>query len=300
MRKWLTLLILGLVLAFPSLAAAQDEIRLASLDVKLWPEYDQPSMLVIYDFQVTRDVSLPTRVSFRIPRDASVNAVAALENGEFVNSGFDGPKPEGQWQVLSVIVDAPTAYRFEYYQPLSVAEKTRQFSYQWAGEYAVDAFTVSVQQPLDTTGLTTDPVFTPRQETDGLTYYNSPVISLKAGEQFKLKLQYKKTSDKLTVPSPNIEPAAPLNENTSGRVSLNNYVPYIVGALGVIFVVGGIGYYFLWGRPRPAERRQHRRSRAQRAGETGNDIYCPQCGQRARPGDRFCRVCGTRLRQPEG
>ncbi|RMF50517.1 MAG: zinc-ribbon domain-containing protein, partial [Anaerolineae bacterium] len=24
--------------------------------------------------------------------------------------------------------------------------------------------------------------------------------------------------------------------------------------------------------------------------------YCPQCGKRAAPADRFCRTCGTKLR----
>ena len=78
MRKLLMALIVGLALAFPLQAAAQDEIQIASLDVKLWPEYDQPSMLVIYDFQVRQDAPLPLRMNIRLPQDASIHAVAAL------------------------------------------------------------------------------------------------------------------------------------------------------------------------------------------------------------------------------
>ncbi len=301
MRKWLTYLTLAMVLALPSPASAQADARLTSLQIKLWPEYDQAAMLVIYDFQAADGLALPARLDFHIPADASVHAVAALKNGDFLNSDWEGPTPQGEWQVLTVIVDAQTPYHIEYYQPLTISAPERQFSFLWYGDYAVDDFTLSIQKPVDTTQLTTDPPLTPKQESDGLTYYNSAPLSLKEGEQFTLNLQYQKSTDRLTVPSNDIQPSAPLDSNTSGRVSLGNYVPYILGALGVILLVGGLGYNFLWRKPQAAQGRRRRRIQPKEAQAEESEIYCHQCGQRARPGDRFCRVCGTRLRQsPEG
>lgn len=52
MRKWIALLALILVLALASPAAAQNEVHISTLNIKLWPEYDQPTMLVIYDFKL--------------------------------------------------------------------------------------------------------------------------------------------------------------------------------------------------------------------------------------------------------
>ena len=101
MRNWLTSLLLILLLALPTVAAAQEAPRLVSLDIKLWPEYDKPSMLVIYDFKVEEGTTLPARLEFHIPADASVNAVAAFKNGDFVNSASEGPVPQGEWQVLA-------------------------------------------------------------------------------------------------------------------------------------------------------------------------------------------------------
>ena len=299
MRKWLALLILGCTLALPSRAASQEPLRLASLEVKLWPEYDRPSMLVIYDFQLPEGTTLPAQVSLRVPADAEVNAVAALQNGEFVNSDYDISDAEGGWRTVTVIVDAPAAYRIEYYRPLNISGARREFNFEWPGDYEVHAFTVSVQQPVDTTSMSTDPSYPSKKETDGLTYYTSPVSSLKQDEAFNVAVQYEKTSDRLTVPTSDIQPSAPLNENTTGRVSLSNYVPYIIGALGVTLVVGGLGYYFLWGKPRSSEKRPRRRSHPRQTETAGGEVYCHQCGQRARPTDRFCRVCGTRLRQQE-
>jgi hypothetical protein len=201
---------------------------------------------------------------------------------------------------LTVIIDTATAYRIEYYQPLSISGGSRQFAFLWPGDFQVDSFTVSVQQPPDTTGMTTFPVLSPEQSNDGLTYYNSQAFSLGAGEQFTLDIQYQKTSDRLTVSSLEVKSSEDLNQNTSGRVSWNNYIPYIIGVVGVILVAGGLGYYFILARPRQDQPRHRRRVHAHQEEEATGEIYCPQCGQRARPGDRFCRVCGTRLRQSKG
>ena len=56
---------------------AQDEVRLAYLQVDLWPEYDRPEMLVILRASLAADVSLPVDVTFRIPAAVGdPNAVA--------------------------------------------------------------------------------------------------------------------------------------------------------------------------------------------------------------------------------
>ncbi|MRR30726.1 zinc ribbon domain-containing protein, partial [bacterium] len=75
---------------------------------------------------------------------------------------------------------------------------------------------------------------------------------------------------------------------------LDSYLPWLVGAFGVLMIAGGLYYYFRGtARPRSGARRRH----ATGGEEDGKQTYCPQCGTRARSGDRFCRTCGTRLRQ---
>src|SRR5574340_302133 len=131
MRKWLTSLLLLTLFAFPTLAAAQDEIRLEFVEVRLWPEYDQPGMLVIYDFQVDKSLQLPVSLEFRVPADASINAVASLQNGEFITSNFEGPGKQGEWNLITIPIESATIYRLEYYEPLTRSDSSRQFSYLW-------------------------------------------------------------------------------------------------------------------------------------------------------------------------
>jgi hypothetical protein len=133
---------------------------------------------------------------------------------------------------------------------------------------------------------------------NGLKYYEGEVVRLEAGTQLSLNLEYDKSSDILVAPSQGIQPSAPVDEDTPGRISLNNSLPYVIGGAGVLLIVGGFVYYLQSGQG--AKKKGRRRAHSQTpSDEEGNDSYCPQCGSRAKAGDRFCRVCGARLRRPE-
>jgi hypothetical protein len=269
------------------------------MTVQLWPEYDQPSMLVIADFQVTAATALPVDLTFRIPQEANLVAVATLaSDGGFLNAVFDGPKEEGEWQTFTVTISQSSVYRFEYYQPLTFNGDQRVFSYLWDGAYAVDAFNVVVLEPVDVTDFSMEPTYKSIAQQNGSNYYDSGSVQLASGKQFTLNLNYDKTTDTLGVPAQGIQPAAPVDENTPGRVSLNNSLPYIIGGFGVLLIIGGIAYY--WRAGRKSFKSPRRRSHANAENEeSAEDAYCPQCGARAKAGDRFCRVCGARLRNQD-
>ena len=299
MRKWFSILVLGIFLAFPSLAFAQTNITLESMNVQLWPEYDQPSMLVITDFKVAAGTTFPVDMSFRIPLDANLIAVATYTaDGNLMNAVFEGPTVQGEWQVFTVTVEADSA-RFEYYQPITFSGTQRVFSYLWDGDYAVNAFNMRALEPADTTSLTTVPKLSSISQADGLKYFEGEPVKLKAGEQYALSLQYNKTTDKLIASAQGNQLSAPVNEDTPGRVSLNNYLPYIIGGVGVLLIVGGLVYYLRSGRStsKKARRRAHTVNAENEEG--GEELYCPQCGTRAKSNDRFCRVCGARIRRQE-
>jgi len=297
MRKLFITLMLGVLFVFPSFASAQSNVTFTSVDVQLWPEYDQPSMLVIVDFLIDPSTPLPVDLTFRIPNDANLIAVAVqTADGGFLNAEFTGPEDNGDWQSFTLPITQSAHYRFEYYQALTFNGNQRLFSYLWDGDYAVDAFQVSVLEPADTTSLSVEPAHRSIEQVNGLKYYDGEVVSLEKAEQYTLNLQYEKTSDILLNPPQGIQPLAPVDENTPGRVSLNNSLPYIIGGLGVVMIAGGVLYYLQAGRgsSHRSRRRKHSQTTSDSDDETG--AYCPQCGTRSKPGDRFCRTCGARLR----
>ena len=299
MRKWLLIVALGMLLVFPNSVFAQTGTTLLNVNVQLWPEYDQPSMLVITDFGIPASVNLPVDLTFRIPKGANLIAVASYTpEGALANAAFEGPKDDGDWQSFTVTVESPAAH-FEYYQPLTFDGDTRTFSYLWSSSYAVDAFDISVMEPADTVSITFSPTLDSIEQKDGLTYHRSNPLKLTGGEDFSLTLEYKKTTATLVSSSEGVQPVAPVDENTPGRVSLNNSLPWLIGGLGVILIVGGLVYYLRSGNNHATKKPRARRQPKANSDEGGSGIYCAQCGTRAHGGDRFCRTCGARMRQQE-
>jgi hypothetical protein len=298
MRRWLAVLLVMGALFVPLEARAQSPIKLSMLQVQLWPEYDQPSMLVIYDFKLPDSTKLPVSVSMTFPKEAHLVAVASqAQDGSLLNTDYLGPTASESSQSITIQIQTATTYHLEYYQPLSRTGQQRQFDYVWPGNYAVDDLSISIRLPPDTTSIVTKPDMKSAKGADGSSNLIKDFGAMGAAQQFPLQVTYTKTSETLSVPAESVQPSKPLGSSTPGRVLLSNYVPYILGALGII-AIGAASIYLLQPHNRQAsQRRQTHRPRAETHGK--GDVYCHQCGARAEPADRFCRVCGTRLRTQE-
>lgn len=298
MRKLIWLVLLGALSAFPLSASAQNAAALSSVSVQFWPEYDDPSMLVLVDFQLAADTAFPVTLTFRLPAEADLIAVAAdAGSGALMQFPYEGPAVEGEYKTFSMSIEQDMPYHFEYYQPLTFNGNDRLFSFLWDNAYAVESFQYSFLEPLDATAVELAPPHASVDDSKDLKHYQGRPVSLAAGESYALTIKYKKTTADLVAQPQTVQAAEPIDENTPGRVSLNS-LPYIVGALGVILIAGGAMYYFQWGRAGGGKPRR-RHMRADTAGDA-TSVYCSQCGSRAKPGDRFCRACGSRIRRENG
>lgn len=292
--KWLFLPLLFALLIIPVTANAQAGVALDTLTVQLWPEFDQPAMLVIYDFTLAEGTSLPLNINLRIPVEANLIAVAYAPSGNLLNVPYPEPFEEDGWQVVTVTIDTNAIYHIEYYAPLERADAQREYLYIWPGDYAVRSFNVSVKIPVDTTEYITDPQMRETISPDnGHTFLEWGTGNLQAGEQLPIRLTYIKTSDRLSVSDQPLETGI-VDESTQGRISLSNYLPYILAGLGILLILTGGLYFWQTSKGRPGPRLRHR---VRETEAVGAEIYCHQCGKRAQPADRFCRTCGTRLRK---
>lgn len=296
MRKWLVLILLLGILVFPTQAGAQGGVNLKSVNVELWSEYDQPSMLVIHEFTVDESTPLPAKVTVRFPKDGNLTAVAYLD-GTLINSDYDGPESQGTWQTVTLNVEKYVPYRIEYYQPLTRKGNQRSFIYQWFGDYPVKEFRVATQIPADSTDVTSTPPFNETgtsQDGKGLIGVVTQ-SDLTMGQSSDFSISYQRESESVTQPSnaANIQPSEPIGPSTEGRVSVDN-LPWIIGGIGLALI--GLALFFYWRSTQVTEQKSRRRHRSGSQGGGGEQAYCHECGARANPGDRFCRTCGSKLR----
>jgi len=291
MRKWFTIVFL-LLLAFPYSVHAQNAVTFDSLNVRLWAEYDQPSMLVIYDFELTPDTTLPANVDIRVPKGANITAVAYQGSSGLENTEFAGPVEDGNWQTITIFAKTLTTYHLEYYQPINRDGLVRSFTYQWTGAYLVKNLRVEVQLPDDSSAVKATPMlpFVPNQP---FLSGSASVSNLEAGKTYQLAINYSRISETSVVPASTSQVTASesVTQNTAGRVTLDN-LPYILGGVGVLLIV--LAIYYFW-RSNSIQTSKPRKRQHSPKGESGQ-VYCHECGARANGDDRFCRTCGSKLR----
>ena len=287
-------------------AIFQDAISLESVLVDIWPEYDQPSVLVMYNITLSSDVKLPASLSISIPASAGQpHAVATKDTNGLYNLDYD-TAPAGDWVKISFTTSMPE-FRIEYYDPaMTRQDQQRSFTYRWIGDYAVKNLSIQVQQPANATNMKFSQNLGSGVKQDDLTYYNLIAGAQEAGKEFKLDISYQKPNDTLTNAGSfqQAQPSEKVGDQTAGRITLNEILPWTLGGLGVLLIGTGVWWYWRAGRQEePAHTRaRHTRKSASSTPSSGasgakqEGAYCHQCGKRAAVGDVFCRACGTKLR----
>jgi zinc-ribbon domain len=304
MRRLLVFAALLVGILIPTGVSAQGETIINELKIRLWPEYDRTGLLVIYDFSLAPGTTTPATLKFRVPLDAEVTAVAQQTQ----NGLFDVPfksATEGNWQTITFNVSDQSPYRLEFYVPIQKQGNGRQFNFLWPGDYAVNTLVVETQEPPQTTGFTTTPAL-PNVEstTGGMPTHSGTFSSLSQGKQWALQASYSRATDDLTVSGQPVQPSGgTLDGNTTWSARLMDFLSrnalIILGVLGVLLIIAGVVWYWQASSSSRAKKGRRRHVSHGESASEAEQIYCPQCGKRAQPADKFCRACGSRLRREE-
>lgn len=301
MLKKIILLSFTILLTWTSIALAQETPSLENLRIDLWPEYDDPGMLVIYKGILSPEVTLPAELTFSIPVESGKPFVVAVgPDASSVAEVVYNTQVMGDWIEVSFIATTP-AIQLEYYDPrLEKDGAERKFNYTWLGDYSAKDLLLQIQHPLAASNVSiSPPMGNVIQGDDGFLYSLIEVGAVEAGSPFDVGLTYQKETDELSIQSLQIQPSATITPGSGNFENLNRWWVWLLVALGLVLIGGGGYWYWRLGREGASvKKRRHRRPASQSGGgaASGTAIYCHQCGKRAESGDRFCRSCGTALR----
>lgn len=308
MVKKLFLLILLLTIFTPNPASSQEEIDFSELQISIWPEYDRPGVLVIYDIKLSPGLDLPADIKLLIPAAAGApHAVASGQpDGALIYIPSYRQNPAGEWTELEFTTTSPDVW-VEYYDPTLIKNgNSRTFEYLWPGDHSVEQLYIQVKQPVGAIEMK----ITPNMGNgvigqDGLLQYNANLGLLNSGQKFTLRTNYQKENEDLSVSGLNVEPLG-LGEETSANISstLVNGVETKVILLGLGILVGAgliiTGGLWFWqtekNKNSPRPKYHNRRASTSPGAVKDGTVYCHHCGKRAQVGDRFCRSCGSLLR----
>jgi hypothetical protein len=287
---WLRPLLIGLLLCSATYGFSQEVTALDRLQIDLWPEYDRPSMLVIIRGVIASDTPVPATVEFPMPsRSGEPLAVAYQgENGGLFSAPFR-VLGSGETLTVSSLMQTRT-FQLEYYDPaLDLTTSDRKFLFSMDLPYRVAELVVRVQQPRNATNVAgTPPLVEVEQAADGFTYHRAMQANLDAGTPVELSLTYQKGEAGLSVQAPPKTETPPVLPS-EGRGQSTTII--LVLGLGVVVLSLSTlaAFYF-------ATRARRRQKGAATARPEGGG-FCPQCGRPVETEDRFCRNCGTALRE---
>lgn len=305
MRKWFSFIALLMILFLPVPARAQSPVGFATLDVSVWPEYDTPSVLVIYKISLGPQVPLPVEVTLKMP--ASVGKIAAVAVGDSADtvsdSGVDYKFTPGTDFARLTVKATGRFLHVEYYDPsLSKDGNQHKFLYEWSGDNSVDNFHFELRQPLQSSNLVVEPALTAGvKDAEGFLTSDYSKAGIKLGEKLDFNIQYQRETDSPSTSFLQVESTTPLDQTLPGQSNFTTYLPWLLGGLGLaLLLVAGWVY---WSSSRTSRagvvsRRRHVTRGVSEPVENGQ-VHCSQCGKRAEPGDRFCRACGARIRRAD-
>lgn len=263
----------------PAKAAGE---RITKLHVAIWPEYDDPRVLVMYDGEFAQ---APTdKVRLAMPRGAEI-AMAGLvtPEGQHRHQPFDIAEAGDQ---VEVSFDLPgTRFYVEfYYNPLK-GEARREFSFPVKLGAPVDSLQVDVQQPLRATDFAIKPpVATVVTDNQGFRFHRNQVDKLEAGKPFAVTVAYTKSDN-----NPSVKKQTPGHGDEAADKG-KAYRPIIVlSSVGVSVLLALGGYWYVTGR--------HQGPRAAKRSRGKGGRFCPSCGVAVDEDDHFCAGCGKRLRK---
>lgn len=305
----LSALVCVLLGSLPIASAQETGIELSSWTIDVWPEYDKPSVLVIYNGTIAEGTSLPTTLRIPIPDGATINAVAdADESGNLMEVPWRSePTERGQNVVFEL--ERPN-FVVEYYDDVLSGAPNRSFNLSLVAPYAAVQGSLSLRQPARAGDMAiTPPLAQAGVDSLGNPLYTQQIGPLAAGQNIPLAVTYTKSDSEPSVSDVSKTETAANGPQVAGAEvnETADWLPWLIGGLVAVLVGALVVYLFLqWQQRQAARSRQVRRRDARDRGTggapkpTGNasdsmgqNAYCPQCGRKYDQADKFCRSCGT-------
>ncbi len=295
------LLILGFLFALSGLwqpvsVSAQSPTGIKRVNVTLWPEQEESSVLIVYEIHLSETLNYPQEVAFPIPAGCEVDKVSIQRNdGELLPVAWEIHE-DGDWQMVHFAAVSPVT-RLEYRDSrITTSNSLRQFSFEWLSNAEVESFSLTVYQPFCASELSTEPFMSQIEELDdGRKVYAKDFGQISSDEMVWLDFQYEKDITNPDYPALSVSAASPINDSAGQSATPLSVVLWLVAAAVVVMIM--VVIYYWWINRKMQHKREHIVQGVGILNPEKQVVFCHECGSRSKAGDAYCRSCGTKLRR---
>ena len=197
--------------AAPAVTEAEPpaDLRIARLQLSIWPEYDDPRVLLIIRGELAPGAAFPTQVTLPVPKGAElIGAGMISELGELLlhpHRVIPGDASDS----LEITLPSPGFFAELYFDPFEASGDAKRFGYTFEAPHPINQFDVDIQKPYTASEFSTEPPAM-AQETEGrdTTYHRFAYRDVAAGQPTTFTVSYVKTDPQPSVPKAGSPPAA--------------------------------------------------------------------------------------------
>jgi len=300
-------------------SAPTADLAMARLRLSIWPEYDDPRVLIMLRGEMTPRQAFPASITLPIPKGAEIIGAGMVSEQNELLLHPHQVEPGNIQDTLQLNLPVPRFFVEFYYNPFTTSGPEKRFVYPAPTTYPIELFKVDIQQPLKATAFTLDPAPMERTtDNQGFTYHQFTYRDVGKGQSQVFTVAYTKTA---TTPSVAKQQPTPQPTEKARARSDNTLVVLSIFA-GAILLFAGCAWLM------QRSQRQHMPTTTPPAlpvsmsdtllallredilpQETeATDVppmppqtrvinFCANCGRKLLPDDRFCSGCGKPIKR---
>ncbi len=180
-------------------SAFASTLEIGRMRVAIWPEHDDPGILVIYDGRFVDKGSFPAKTTFMLPKGAVISDACSLSpRGQHFCQLFK-QESVGDSEKVDLKLPYPNFY-LSFHLP-SQWEKgaERKWTHTVRVSHAVKKLEIDLQEPLRTEGFSVTPKAEEVEVVKDFTHHRYSFADQRPGARLPLEISYKKRDDRPSV-----------------------------------------------------------------------------------------------------
>ena len=174
----------------------------------IWPEYDDRSVLAIYDGKLDDASRYPLKTSFLVPKGSVINDACSLSfEGQHFCQLYK-TTDRGIYDEVRLLLPYPNFYLSFHTPQLNTEAERREFDYRIKANHRIKTMEVDIKQPLRATDFNISPprkAVRSRAEAElsmvkGFKHFFYTLTSVSEGQEAVFEINYRKTD-----PNPSVD-----------------------------------------------------------------------------------------------
>jgi len=219
----------------------EDLLSIGRMRVALWPEYDDPGVLVIYDGRFTNPSRFPTKTRFILPKGSVINDACSLSpKGQHFCQLYKIVN-KGEFDEIVLTLPFPNFYLSFHTSPFNTRTENRDFDYSIKINHPIEVVEVDIQQPLRSTEFKISPSDGNASTAKGFNHFKYTFHRVSRGDEKKFKVNYIKQDH---LPSVDIKYSGMSGPrvwgspyDTQRKVKTLIYIMFATGVLGMMVAI---------------------------------------------------------------